>query len=225
MKSNKNTEILLKETISNNINELKRKKILEKKEITKKINLLIEGKNFNKKSDTNKFLIEFWAENERLLAKGYNQELISEELNNTLFTILGGVAGHSILSLIKEYVAKWFIEKTGISPNSTMASVIIVALGNLKFGDIPNMYKCDFWVPKLAESIIEGIVRKMQVDRGVGDNPFSIGIRNAIEKMIGDSEFAKLLEKQLVGIVCPLLPDLSDKINKVTTKLTPKKEV
>jgi hypothetical protein len=220
MKISNNEISILKDTINENLISLKKMKILEKKEITKTLNLIYENKDFTKKRDVNRFYIEFLIENERLLTKGYNQELISEQLTDLLFGYLGATTGQSILSYFKEFAAKWMLKTLGVNTDSFMGSMVITAFGNLKVGDIPNLFNCDFWVPFLAKTIVENFVRRWQEKQGKTDAMSSV-LRNAIEKMITDTEFAKLLEKQLNSIICPLLPNLSDKLKNIVGRLAP----
>jgi len=215
-----NKSLVLKNTINENLISLKKRRITEKKEITKRLNLIYESKDFNKTRDLNKFYIEFLIENQRLLDRGYNQELISEQLVNLLFGYLGELTGKSVLSYFKEFAARYVLKKLGVETDTWVGSIIITAFGNLKFGDIPRLFSCSFWAPFLTKTIIESFVTRWQEKKG-NTGAVSSVIRNAIEKMITDSEFAKLLEKQLIGVICPLLPDLSGKMKKVVGSLAP----
>lgn len=214
---NKN-DIILKESINNNLKSIKTKKLIGEKYISKRCNKILENKNFNQKNDIVRFWVELIEENERFILKGYSQELISEQLD-----FLFGNVGKGVLDYFREYVAKYIMKQLGISTDTWLASLIITAAGNLKFGDIPKLGDCKFWAAFLPQTIIESFVTQFQEKKGI-DNMLGSVIRNSIENMISSSTFAKMLEDELAKVICPVVTNLGGKISSVMSKLSGTKQ-
>jgi hypothetical protein len=126
------------------------------------------------------------------------------------------------MSTFKESAVKYILNIIGVTDTSGwIPSIIITALGNLKFGDIGKLTDCNFLVPYLAKSVAEGAVRKFMVEKGM-DSGISTVIRNAIIEVLEDSAFGQSIEKGLEKIICPSLGGLKSKMNSMTNTLKDK---
>jgi hypothetical protein len=217
-------EKLLKQTITESLNKLKTKKkgiLTESKTVKKRLEFLVENRDLNKQRDLNLFFKDFLIESAYLNSEGYNSEVISEQFLDLLKGFFTGTGVESVLSSFKEYATKWLVGKLKIDTSGWLGSIIITAMGNLKFGDLGKITNCDFLVPYLAKTIGESAVRKFMAEKGM-DNPLSTVIRNAVVEVLEDSAFGQAIENGLMKVICPSLGQLKSKMDVATNKIKDK---
>ena len=218
-------EILLKQTISEGLTLLKNKQkktLSESKVVRNRLEILVEGRNLHNKRELKRFFNDYLNESAHLSSRGYDSQIISEQFFDLLKGFFSGTGVESIMSTFKEYAVKWILDKIGIVDTSGwLGSIIITALGNLKFGDIGKLTDCNFLVPYLAKSIAEGAVRKFMIEKGMSSG-ISTVIRNAIIEVLEDSAFGQSIEKGLEKIICPSLGGLKSKMTSMTNTLKDK---
>jgi len=220
-----NEEQMLKQTISEGLNLLKNKQkkmLSESKVVRNRLEILVEGRDLNNKRDLNRFFNDYLHESAYLTSRGYDSKIINEQFLDLLKGFLGGTGVESIMSTFKESAVKYILNIIGVTDTSGwIPSIIITALGNLKFGDIGKITDCSFLVPYLSKSIAEAAVRKFMVEKGM-DSGISTVIRNAIIEVLEDSAFGQSIEKGLEKIICPSLGGLKSKMNSMTNTLKDK---
>jgi hypothetical protein len=220
-----NEEQMLKQTISEGLNLLKNKQkkmLSESKVVRNRLEILVEGRDLNNKRDLNRFFNDYLYESAYLTSRGYDSKIINEQFLDLLKGFLGGTGVESIMSTFKESAVKYILNIIGVTDTSGwIPSIIITALGNLKFGDIGKITDCSFLVPYLSKSIAEAAVRKFMVEKGM-DSGISTVIRNAIIEVLEDSAFGQSIEKGLEKIICPSLGGLKSKMNSMTNTLKDK---
>jgi hypothetical protein len=215
-------EKMLKQTISEGLTLLKdkqKKMLSESKIVRNRLEILAEGRDLNNKRELKKFFNDYLNESAYLSSRGYDSQIISEQFLDLLKGFFTGTGVESVMSTFKESAVKWILDKIGVVDSSGwIGSIIITALGNLKFGDIGKLTDCNFLVPYLAKSVAEGAVRKFMVEKGM-DSGISSVIRNAIIEVLEDSAFGQSIEKGLEKIICPSLGGLKSKMSSMTNMM------
>jgi hypothetical protein len=191
----------------------------ESKIVRNRLEILAEGRDLNNKRELKKFFNDYLNESAYLSSRGYDSQIISEQFLDLLKGFFTGTGVESVMSTFKESAVKWILDKIGVVDSSGwIGSIIITALGNLKFGDIGKLTDCNFLVPYLAKSVAEGAVRKFMVEKGM-DSGISSVIRNAIIEVLEDSAFGQSIEKGLEKIICPSLGGLKSKMSSMTNMM------
>jgi hypothetical protein len=109
-------------------------------------------------------------------------------------------------------MGKWLLQKlTPVNPEGWIGSVIVAAIGNLHFDDISKLTDCDFITKKVAESIGEGIARKLQHDKGYNGGISDV-VRNGLFSAINNTELVRNLETGLSKFICPALGGVTKKL-------------
>jgi hypothetical protein len=211
-------ETQLKNIISENLMRLKKKTINEDVIIKQRFLTISEGRDLRKKRDVNLFLNDILLESVYLNHKGYNTDILKEQYLEMAQKFLSGTGTDALFQYFKEYAAKWILQSLKIDTNSWLASIFITSVGNLPIGDIFKLTDCDYAVPYFTKSLIEGLVRKFLVSKGL-ENPITSIIRNAITEVIEDVSFVQKLQKSLSKTICPMWGGLANKMDKVGEKL------
>ena len=222
------SEKLLKNIISENLTKVKQQKdrlLIESTIIENRFNKIVENHKFNNKTNLDKFFNRILIETAYLNSKGYNENVLAEQFEGIFGNLKGFFSGtffDSIMQYFKEYAVGWLLKAIGIPNKGFMGWVgtfIKTAIGNLPIGELTKLTNCDYAVPFLAKTIVESIIVKF-TEWMKFDNAFTSVLRNSIVEMGEDTSFVQSLEKGLESVVCPLIRQLSGKMNTVTNNLT-----
>ena len=210
----KNIDMKLKNTIRKTLVETKENKkrlIQESRIVENRFNFILESKEIKSRKDYNNFLINVLSEMVYLHKQGFNNKLIAENAEN-LFGALGNIFGggaNSVMATFKEKGINWILNKLGMSENSTMKNFMVTAIGNTDLKDVPKLFTdCDFLTKKIAESVPEALLRKLQHEQGMGGD-FADVIRNSLHDVVKTSNFSDKIEEKIGEMVCPLVNQIS----------------
>ena len=77
--------------------------------------------------------------------------------------------------------------------------------------DVPKLFTdCNYLTKKIAESIPEAYLRKLEYEKGFGGGITDV-IRNTLYDVVRNSDFAQKLEGSLSGLVCPVVSKMTSK--------------
>jgi len=210
----KNIDMKLKNTIRKTLVETKENKkrlIQESRIVENRFNFILESKEIKNRKDYNNFLINVLSEMVYLHKQGFNDKLIAENAEN-LFGALGNIFGgsvNSVMATFKEKGINWILNKLGMGNNGTMKNFMVTAIGNTDLKDIPKLFTdCDFLTKKIAESVPEAFLRKLQYEQGMGGD-FADIIRNSLHDVVKTSNFSEKIEEKIGEMVCPLVDQIS----------------
>jgi len=211
-------ESILKKIIRENLNELsegKKKALIEENNIIqKRFQIIAESGKPKTKKQKEKFADDLIYEMFYLNSQGFNNTLVTEGFMDIVKGLFGN-AGEGIFNTLKERFAQFLVEKlTPMDPNGYIANIIVVGVGNVPIGDYFNgkIFKCDYLSDLISKSVGEGIVRKIQNDKGMEGPVYDI-IRNSLIETFEDTEFGQKLENFIGDLICPSLSGIQDKMN------------
>ena len=212
---------LLKNIISENLKklQLKKKNISEQNVIVKqRLQVLTEGRQIQKRRDLDKFFNAVLVESAYLNSQGYDPTIISENYMDMFKGFVGTTGVDSLFQSFKEYGAKWLLRQFNLDPDSWIGSIFVTTIGNLPIGEIPKLTNCDYAVPLFAKSIVEGMISKFLVGKGL-DNPITTLLRNALVELLDDMVFIQKIEGALSKVICPAMSSLTGKFGQVGQRL------
>ena len=205
--------------------ENKKRIIQEEKIISSRFNFILENMEPKTKQGRDEIYMNILSEMIYLDIQGFDKKVISEQVEG-VFGVLSNLFGRStsaIADSFKEKGVEWIVEKLGFGGNSYMKNFLITGLGNVNIMDIPKLFtNCEFLTKKIAETIPEAYLRKLEYQKGIG-GMFTDVVRNTLYDVIRESSFAQKLEASIAKIVCPLVTKLtgmfSNKLSGMKTKL------
>jgi len=206
----------LNKTIRKNLLETKENKenlLVEERIISGRYNFLLESFRSKKKIGIDKIFFATINESKKLRELNLDRKLILKE-EDSFFSSLFSIFGSGIFSSIKEYGAKWIIERTfgEDASKSMMAQTVIAAFGNLEWDSITKLFTdCSYTSKWLVQTIIEGFARKYQEKLGTS-GVFADTVRNGIVEAIGSNEVIDALSNKLMGFVCNMIGGLKPKM-------------
>jgi hypothetical protein len=208
----------LKYNIKKQLVETKDKKsrlLQESKIIQTRFVMIAESSKIKTKKQLDDMFVNLLSEMIYLHKQGFDDILIKENVEG-VFSVLSSLFGgttNAVVELFKEKGVKWILEKIGIEDNNFIKNFLITALGNTDLKDVPKLFTdCEFLTKKIAESIPEAYLRKLEYEKGMGGD-FMDFVRNSLYDVIKDSDFAQKIEEKIAGIVCPLVDNMSDKFS------------
>ena len=211
-------KINLKGIIKENLIKTQENKnrLLQESNIVKtRLNIILEGKTFKTKKQVDDVYVTILSEMIYLHKQGFNEDIIAENVDS-VFGALGNIFGsgiNGVVATFKERGVDFILEKLGLSKNNFLKNFLVTALGNTDIKDVPKLFSdCDFLTKKIAESIPEAYLRKLEYDKGMG-NIFMDTVRNSLYDVIKNSDFADKVESRISGIVCPLVQQMTGKFS------------
>lgn len=206
----------LKKIIRENLNELsesKKKSLVEEyKIINSRFNVISEsGKPKTKKQEV-KLVDDLITEIFYLKSQGFNETLINEQFLDIIKGLFGQIPG-GILDTLKERIAQFILEKLGVGTDGYLANIVIATLGDIPVSDYVNgkIFRCDYLSNAIAKGVGEGIVRKIQKEKGMEGYMYDI-IRNSLVEMFTDSSFGQKIEDMVSKLVCPGIDTIKNKM-------------
>lgn len=220
----------LKKNLKQTLNEKRRLEenlIIETKIVTNRYSLIGNGLVLETEEQQMKFVESLIAETQYLKSQGYSSEIINEGLFNFLGSLFTG-SFSAVPAVIGEYIASWLLKTLGVDQNSYIGGVIIALVGNLNISDYDKFFTdCRFASNKIADSLIEGYVIKLQNDQslnqGAGGFVLSALRNSVVDYFVEDKTgLVEKLEEQLADFICPKLSKLSGKMGDVMSSIKDK---
>ena len=220
----------LKKNLKQTLNEKRRLEenlIIETKIVTNRYSLIGNGLVLETEEQQMKFVESLIAETQYLKSQGYSSEIINEGLFNFLGSLFTG-SFSAVPAVIGEYIASWLLKTLGVDQNSYIGGVIIALVGNLNISDYDKFFTdCRFASNKIADSLIEGYVIKLQNDQslnqGAGGFVLSALRNSVVDYFVEDKTgLVDKLEEQLADFICPKLSKLSGKMGDVMSSIKDK---
>ena len=220
----------LKKTLKQTLTEkrqLEENLIIETKIVTNRYSLIGNGLVLETEEQQMKFVESLIAETQYLKSQGYSSEIINEGLFNFLGSLFTG-SFSAVPAVIGEYIASWLLKTLGVDQNSYIGGVIIALVGNLNISDYDKFFTdCRFASNKIADSLIEGYVIKLQNDQslnqGAGGFVLSALRNSVVDYFVEDKTgLVEKLEEQLADFICPKLSKLSGKMGDVMSSIKDK---
>jgi hypothetical protein len=156
-------------------------------------------------------LEELLKEVDKLIGEGYEQRIVE----NAFWDLLGGnnAVGSGIFQTFKKTIFGYFIEKLGIDPKSFMGNVLSNAFANIQFKDYYRLVTdCNFTTDILAKTLLESFIDRWRNQAGF-DTVFHTALKEVLVEAAANTSVYKGLSKKLHGFVCPLLKEISSKID------------
>lgn len=213
---NESRDRILKKIIRENlieISQIKKKSLIQENKIIKNRFLIISESGKPKtKQQRDKFVDSLLSEIFYLKSQDFNETLINEQFLEIIKSFFGN-APEGIFNTLKERFAQFVLDKFGIDNDGYIGNIIIVTVGNIPIGDYFNgkIFSCDYLSDLLSKSIGEGIVRKIQNDRGM-EGPFYDILRNAMVETFEDTKFGQKIENFIGDLICPSLSGVKNKM-------------
>jgi hypothetical protein len=211
-------KINLKGIIKENLIKTQENKnrLLQESNIVKtRLNIILEGKTFKTKKQVDDVYVTILSEMIYLHKQGFNEDIIAENVDS-VFGVLGNIFGtgiNGVIETFKEKGVNYILEKLGLSSNNFLKNFLITSLANTDIKDVPKLFSdCNFLTKKIAESIPEAYLRKLEYEKGMG-NVFMDTVRNSLYDVIKNSDFADKVESKISGIVCPLVQQMTGKFS------------
>jgi hypothetical protein len=221
----------LKKSLKNNLVEMKEKKenlMVESKIIRKRFEMITENRTFNSETDGDFIVESLFTEVSYLKRQGYDSKLINEGIFGWIGSLLGGTVTE-VPDVIKEYISAWLLKTVGVSADSYLGNVLVTLIGDLSFSDYDKFFSdCKFASNKVADSLINGYLRKLQEENqstsGAGGFVIS-AIRNSVVTYFADTKdsIIQKLEDEIINFLCPKMSKLAgimgDKADAIKEKI------
>lgn len=158
--------------------------------------------------------------------QGYNLSLINEQ-GFDFFGTLGRLFGGSFTSIwqvLGEKMGDAIAEKMGVDTTSWVYNVIVSFFTTMNWKEYGKLFTdCKFVTNGISDAIIEGTLRQMQKENGVGKGVSGAlldALRNSIMEEFANSRESLIqrLEDFLGGIICGSLSKWKSNIANITSK-------
>jgi hypothetical protein len=156
-------------------------------------------------------LEELLKEVDKLIGEGYEQRVVE----NAFWDLLMGnnAVGSGIIQTYKKAIFGYFIEKLGVDPKSFMGNVLTNAFANVEFKDYYRLVTdCNFTTDIITKTLLESFLDQWRNQAGF-DSMFHTALKEVLVEALASTSVYKGLSKKLHGFVCPLLKEISSKID------------
>jgi hypothetical protein len=214
----------LKKQIRNKIvetKEIKDKKIIEESLVISRILMVVESadKVKNYKSLSIKERIDLSVDLLDEIATLQEQGLINEQegLGGMLSKIFGSAWSGLVQTLVEPLVNSIL---SGLGMNNGFFKNTLVSFFTKSPGRLAKALRgdCKELTGLVVESFIEGIVMKLQDDKGMNSGGW-VFLRNALGDGIRSTDFIRSLESSMESTICELFGKLTGKASEVVDKL------
>jgi len=191
----KTKQNMLNKVIKKTLVETKenKKRLLQESKIVKtRFTMLMESSPLKTKKQVDDLYVNILAEMIYLHNQGFDNKLIAESVQGVFGVLsnLFGKSGGAIVDTFKEKGVNWILTKLGLEDNSYFKNFLITTLGNTNITDVPKLFTdCSFLTKKIAESIPEAYLRKLEYEKGLGGGISDV-IRNTLYDVVRNSDFA-----------------------------------
>jgi hypothetical protein len=197
--------------------EKKEKLLIEQKLVESRIMMIVESesnaKNFHRLSEEKqqKIMYSLLSEINYLDEQG----MLNEQLWDFLGKIFGNSFGSAVETIVEPLVNS-ILSSLGLGGYFKNFLVSLITTNPLELSKA--LKSCEALTALIAKSLSEAVLMMIQNDKGLSGSGYTF-IRNALGGVVKDSKFAKILEKQISGIVCELFGKMNDKASGVYSKL------
>ena len=155
------------------------------------------------------------AERKRLLKEGYDPVLVENAFWDW-FKGSKNSAGDAVVQVIKKQIFMAVIKYFGFSETSFFAQAIANAFANVPITRLYEFFTdCKYFVAETTKAILETFVDKwrISVNQGSMDSLLGQALKEVIVEGATNTAAYKSLESKLLKFVCPMLKEVSSKID------------
>jgi len=155
------------------------------------------------------------AERKRLLQEGYDPVLVENAFWDW-FKGSKNSAGDAVVQVIKKQIFLAVIKYFGFSETSFFAQAIANAFANIPITRLYEFFtNCNYFVSEVTKAILETFVDKwrISVNQGSMDSLLGQALKEVIVEGATNTGAYKSLESKLLQFVCPMLKEVSSKID------------
>jgi hypothetical protein len=189
----------------------KKNLVVEDKIVRSKFKFLFENHNLHTKRHVNVFFINMLVEMVQLYKKGYNPNVISENVTN-VFDVLKNLFGGSenkVVEVFKQKGIDWILEKLEISSNDSLGEYLRDVLNQTELSEVPQLLSdCNFLSKKIAQSVKENYLKDLEDTQ---NSKFMIVVKDAFHNVVQNSDVETRLESNIYNIICPLIDEIETK--------------
>lgn len=153
----------------------------------------------------------------RLIEEGHNKVLVEDALWDAAKGILGS-AGVGFTQTLKGQIFEYLVNSLGIPVDSYIAQALKNMFANVEFKDYYRLITdCSFFTKQFTKSLIEAFIDMWRKSAGF-DSFIHNMIKETLVEAASKSELYVKLEKNLAGFICPILKNLTSKIDMTVIK-------
>ena len=155
------------------------------------------------------------SERKRLLKEGYDPVLVENAFWDW-FKGSKNSAGDAVVQVIKKQIFMAVIKYFGFSETSFFAQAIANAFANVPITRLYEFFtNCNYFVSETTKAILETFVDKwrISVNQGSMDSLLGQALKEVIVEGATNTAAYKSLESKLLKFVCPMLKEVSSKID------------
>lgn len=153
----------------------------------------------------------------RLIEEGHNRRLVEDSLWDIGKALLGS-AGVGLTQTIKGQIFEYLVSKLGVPVDSYIAQALKNMFANVEFKDYYRLVTdCSFFTKQFTKSLIEAFIDVWRKSAGF-DSFIHNMIKETLVEAASKTEIYEKLEKNLSGFICPILKNLTSKIDMTVIK-------
>ena len=200
------------------VKEQKERDLIKENLVRQRLSMLVEHiqseDEFNGLSKNEKLRLSFNILQE--LSYLESTGLLSEQdLSGAFKSLFGGFFGNVTQTIFEPLIGKIVYPLFG---EGFLSNFIISYLTSRPSDVIKSMSDCKLMTKLIAESVVEGMVKSLQRQKGF-DTPGYSYLRNALGTVFEGSEFVRGIEGSIANTVCGLFEKFAGNAKKVETKL------
>jgi len=169
----------------------------------------------NKMTKEELIVKKFLAERKRLIQEGYDPVIV-EDVFWDWFKGSKNSAGDAVVQVIKKQIFLAVIKYFGFSETSFFAQAIANAFANVPINRLYEFFtNCNYFVSEVTKAILETFIDKwrISVNQGSMDSLLGQALKEVIVEGATNTAAYKSLEGKLLKFVCPMLKEVSSKID------------
>jgi len=169
----------------------------------------------NKMTKEELIVKKFLAERKRLIQEGYDPVIV-EDVFWDWFKGSKNSAGDAVIQVIKKQIFLAVIKYFGFSETSFFAQAIANAFANVPINRLYEFFtNCNYFVSEVTKAILETFIDKwrISVNQGSMDSLLGQALKEVIVEGATNTAAYKSLEGKLLKFVCPMLKEVSSKID------------
>jgi len=154
-------------------------------------------------------------ERKKLLEQGYDP-IIVENAFMDFFKLGKSSIGTALIQLLKKNVFLGVVKYFGFKETSFFAQAIGNAFANVPINRIGEFFSdCNYFVDETTKAILETFVDKVRIslNKNQVDNLFGQALKEILVEATSKTETYKSLSKKLHTFVCPMLKEVTNKID------------
>lgn len=155
------------------------------------------------------------SERKKLLDQGYDP-IIVENAFMDFFKLGKSSIGDAMIQLLKKNFFLSVVKYFGLNEKSFFAQAIGNAFANVPINRIGEFFSdCNYFVDETTKTILETFVDKVRIslNKDGADNLFGQALKEILVEATSKTETYKALSKKLHTFVCPMLKEVTKKID------------